>query len=106
MFFAGAQYLHTVPTAGNDLVLIVLLAAVGLTFGVLGGFATHGACRVRPCAEARSRRGASSLSVHLPFMVARYDCHRDVEHSVGPRCARRPSTRGRTPPSSFSRPAH
>jgi hypothetical protein len=41
MFFVGAQYLHTVPTAGNDLVLIVLLAAVGLTFGVLGGFATH-----------------------------------------------------------------
>ena len=41
MFFVGAQYLHTLPTAGNDLVLIVLLAAVGLTFGVLGGFATQ-----------------------------------------------------------------
>ena len=41
MFFVGAQYLHTLPTAGNDLVLIVLLAAVGLTFGVVGGFATH-----------------------------------------------------------------
>ena len=40
MFFVGSQYLHTLPTAGNDLVLIVLLAAVGLTFGVLGGFAT------------------------------------------------------------------
>ena len=33
MFFVGAQYLHTLPTAGNDLVLIVLLAAVGL-YGV------------------------------------------------------------------------
>jgi len=41
MCFVGAQYLHTFPIAGNDLVLIVLLAAVGLTFGVLGGFATH-----------------------------------------------------------------
>jgi hypothetical protein len=41
MFFVGAQYLHTLPTAGNDLVLIMLLAAVGLTLGVLGGFATH-----------------------------------------------------------------
>ena len=41
MFFVGLQYLHTLPTAGNDLVLIVLLAAVGLTLGVLGGFATH-----------------------------------------------------------------
>lgn len=41
MFFVGAQYLHTVPTAGNDLVFIVLLATVGLTFGVVGGFATQ-----------------------------------------------------------------
>ena len=41
MFFVGAQYLHTLPTAGNDLVVIVLLAAVGLTLGVLGGFATQ-----------------------------------------------------------------
>ncbi len=41
MFFVGAQYLHTLPTAGNDLVLIVVLALVGLTLGVLGGFATH-----------------------------------------------------------------
>ena len=41
MFFVGSQYLHTLPTAGNDLVLIVGLAAVGLTLGVLGGFATH-----------------------------------------------------------------
>ena len=40
MMFVGAQYLHTVPTAGNDLTLIVLLAAVGLTFGVVGGLAT------------------------------------------------------------------
>ena len=41
MFFVGSQYLHTLPTAGNDVVLIVVLAAVGLTLGVLGGFATH-----------------------------------------------------------------
>jgi hypothetical protein len=41
MVFVGAQYLHTVPTAGNDLVLITGLALVGLTFGLLGGFATH-----------------------------------------------------------------
>jgi hypothetical protein len=41
MFFVGSQYLHTLPTAGNDLLLIVGLAAAGLTLGVLGGFATH-----------------------------------------------------------------
>ena len=30
MLFVGSQYLHTLPTAGNDLILIVVLAAVGL----------------------------------------------------------------------------
>jgi hypothetical protein len=41
MFVVGTQYLHTLPTAGNDLALIVGLAAAGLTLGVLGGFATQ-----------------------------------------------------------------
>ncbi|MGZ4340066.1 MAG: hypothetical protein ACXVQ3_08415 [Gaiellaceae bacterium] len=41
MFFVGTQYLHSLPTAANDLVLIVLLTSVGLTLGVLGGIATH-----------------------------------------------------------------
>ena len=40
MFFVGSQYLHTLPTAGNDLVLVVGLALVGLMLGVLGGLAT------------------------------------------------------------------
>jgi hypothetical protein len=34
-------YVHTIPTAGNDLVLVGVLAAVGLTLGLLSGFATH-----------------------------------------------------------------
>ena len=41
MFFVGSQYLRTLPTAGNDLVLIVLLGSAGLALGVWGGFATH-----------------------------------------------------------------
>jgi hypothetical protein len=40
VFFVGSQYLRALPTAGNDLVLIALLAALGLMLGVLGGFAT------------------------------------------------------------------
>jgi hypothetical protein len=40
MFLVGSQYLHSIPSAGNDLVLIGLLAAVGLALGVMGGFAT------------------------------------------------------------------
>ena len=41
MFFVGAPYLRTIPTSGNDLVLILTLALVGLTLGLLGGFATQ-----------------------------------------------------------------
>jgi hypothetical protein len=39
--FVGHTYIHSIPTAGNDLVLIAVLAAVGLTLGVVSGFATR-----------------------------------------------------------------
>ena len=35
------NYLHVIPTAGNDLLFIGSLAALGLTLGTLCGFATH-----------------------------------------------------------------
>ena len=35
------MYVHSIPTAGNDLVLIGALGALGLTLGVASGFATH-----------------------------------------------------------------
>lgn len=41
LFFVANMYLHSIPTAGNDLVLIGLLATVGLALGVASGFATH-----------------------------------------------------------------
>jgi len=41
MSFVGSQYLRSFPTVGNDLVFIVLLAALGLALGIAGGFATH-----------------------------------------------------------------
>ncbi len=34
---AAANYLHGIPTAGNDLVLLVVLALVGLLIGVASG---------------------------------------------------------------------
>ena len=42
--YVAHMYVHSIPTAGNDLVLIAALGAVGLTLGVASGFATH----VRP----------------------------------------------------------
>jgi hypothetical protein len=39
--FVAQMYIHAIPTAGNDLVLVGFLAAVGLVLGVASGFATH-----------------------------------------------------------------
>ncbi|MGC5562310.1 hypothetical protein ACPYPG_05635 [Streptomyces sp. FR-108] len=39
--FVASQYLHTVPTAGNDLVLIGALVGVGAALGVAGGVYTR-----------------------------------------------------------------
>jgi hypothetical protein len=37
---AASNYLKTVPTAGNDLVLVIALMTVGITFGGLSAWAT------------------------------------------------------------------
>jgi len=41
VFFVAQRYVHSIPSAGNDLVLVGLLASVGLALGVLCGLATH-----------------------------------------------------------------
>jgi hypothetical protein len=39
--YVAQMYVRSIPTSGNDLILISVLATVGLTFGVISGFATH-----------------------------------------------------------------
>jgi hypothetical protein len=39
--YVAQLYVHSIPTAGNDLVLIAALGTVGLTLGVASGFATQ-----------------------------------------------------------------
>ena len=41
VLFVAHQYIHSIPTAGNDLVLVGLLSSVGLGLGLLSGFATR-----------------------------------------------------------------
>jgi hypothetical protein len=41
VFFVSQNYLHSIPTAGNDLVLVGALATVGIALGLASGFATH-----------------------------------------------------------------
>jgi hypothetical protein len=39
--WVATQYIHALPTAGGDLVLIAALAGVGLALGTISGLATH-----------------------------------------------------------------
>jgi hypothetical protein len=39
--YVAQLYVHSIPTAGNDLVLIAALGTVGLALGVASGFATR-----------------------------------------------------------------
>jgi hypothetical protein len=39
--WAATHYLHGIPTAGNDVLLIALLTGVGAIFGLFGGFLTR-----------------------------------------------------------------
>lgn len=41
VFFVAQRYVHSIPSAGNDLVFVGLLSAVGVTLGVLSGLATQ-----------------------------------------------------------------
>src|SRR5579884_1364316 len=53
--FVAHLYLRSIPTGGNDLVLLAALAATGLTLGVGAGFATtirNGTVRVTGAAAA------------------------------------------------------
>ena len=39
--YVAHLYVHSIPTAGNDLMLIGALGAVGVALGIASGFATH-----------------------------------------------------------------
>ena len=39
--YVAQLYVHSIPTVGNDVVLIAALGTVGLTLGVASGLATH-----------------------------------------------------------------
>jgi hypothetical protein len=41
VYFVARNYVHSIPTSGNDLVLVGSLIGVGLVLGVAGGFATQ-----------------------------------------------------------------
>jgi hypothetical protein len=73
MGWAGATYLHGVPTAGNDVLLMTVLALVGAVFGLLGGLLTRvryhdGAVRIKATAGAAGL-WVISMGARMAFAV-------------------------------------
>ncbi|MEY9875827.1 hypothetical protein ABH931_005333 [Streptacidiphilus sp. MAP12-33] len=67
------SYLHSIPTAGNDAVLVGLFTGIGVTFGLLGGLLTRvrtldGSVRVKATAGAAAL-WVLSMGFRLGFAV-------------------------------------
>ncbi|MGY0019972.1 hypothetical protein [Streptomyces sp. cg35] len=78
--FVAYSYLDTVPTAGNDLVLIGTLTAVGAALGIAGGVHT----RIRPAGgHLLIKAGAVSAALWVLGMGARMGFQLWVEHAGG-----------------------
>ncbi|MFF9982468.1 hypothetical protein [Streptomyces erythrochromogenes] len=78
--FVAYSYLDSVPTAGNDLVLIAALTAVGAALGIAGGIHT----RIRAVdGELLIKAGAISAALWIAGMGARMGFQTWVEHGGG-----------------------
>jgi hypothetical protein len=83
--WAATQFLHAVPTAGNDLVLEVGLALIG---GVLGALAALTTSIRREGVAALARAGALAASLWVLGIGARVGFSLWVEHGGAPAVAR------------------
>ncbi|MEV6683223.1 hypothetical protein AB0N09_41175 [Streptomyces erythrochromogenes] len=78
--FVAYSYLDSVPTAGNDLVLIATLTAVGAALGIAGGIHT----RIRALdGDLLIKAGAVSATLWIVGMGARMGFQTWVEHGGG-----------------------
>jgi hypothetical protein len=82
----AAYYLHSIPTAGNDVLLDVTLAGAGATLGALCALAT----RMRRGADgvARIKAGWLAALLWVAGLGARMAFAYAVEHGAGPAVAR------------------
>ncbi|MEU8707932.1 hypothetical protein [Streptomyces sp. NPDC048565] len=78
--FVAYSYLDTIPTAGNDLVLIGVLMGIGAALGAAGGIFT----RIRTVGEhVLIKAGAVSAILWVVGMGARMGFQMWVEHGGG-----------------------
>jgi hypothetical protein len=84
LVYVAQMYVHSIPTAGNDLLLVAALGTVGLTLGVASGLATHVRAGENGLAVARVGWLAGALliagiSSRLVFVFA---IHHGARHAV------------------------
>ena len=83
--FAAQTYVHSIPTAGNDLVLIGALGTIGLALGVASGFATSVRAGQNGLAVARVGWLAGGLLIAGigSRMVFEFAVSHGARHAVG-----------------------
>jgi hypothetical protein len=81
----AANYLHGIPTSGNDLALIVLLAGLGVTLGGLCAAATH--MRPDPDGGTLVRAGGVAAALWVAGIGVRLVFAYAVAHGAGPSIA-------------------
>ena len=79
--FAAENYLHTIPTNGNDLVLIAVLIAAGATLGTLAGLAMK--MRVDGGGATFARAGVAAAALWVLGIGARMAFVLASEHGAG-----------------------
>lgn len=80
--FVATHYVHTIPTGGSDLTLVVTLTLVGLSLGVICGFATH--VRVAADGTRFARVGPLAAILLLAGISSRLVFVYALEHGAGP----------------------
>lgn len=79
--FAAQHYLHTIPTTGNDMVLIAALVLIGAVIGVLAGLAMH--LRIDGHGATLARAGWLAASLWVLGIGARLAFVLASEHGAG-----------------------
>ena len=83
--YVAHMYVRSIPTAGNDLVLIGALGAMGLTLGMASGFATHIRAGENGLAVARVGWTAGALLIAGigSRMVFAFALSHGAHHAIG-----------------------
>ena len=82
----ATNYLHTIPTAGNDLLLEVTLTAVGAVMGLLGAATTR--VRLGGDGTPLARAGAIAAALWVGGVGGRMAFAYAAAHGLGPAIAR------------------